>query len=48
MAIETDKLISSDDSRLISSTPQSVQEDAQERALRPKRLAEYVGAYSGP
>ena len=43
MAIETDKLISSDDSRLISSTPQSVQEDAQERALRPKRLAEYVG-----
>ena len=35
MAIETD--------RLISATPASVHEEAQERALRPKSLAEYVG-----
>ena len=35
MAIETD--------RLISSEPASVQEEAFERALRPKALAEYVG-----
>jgi holliday junction DNA helicase RuvB len=35
MAIETD--------RLISSTPASRQEEAQERALRPKSLSEYVG-----
>ena len=45
MVIETDKLsaAASGDSRLISAVPQSVQEDAQERALRPKKLAEYVG-----
>jgi len=35
MAIETD--------RLISGTTESPQEDAVERALRPKRLADYVG-----
>ena len=35
MAIETD--------RLISAAPASVHEEAQERALRPKSLAEYVG-----
>ena len=35
MAIETD--------RLISAAPASVREEAQERALRPKSLAEYVG-----
>ena len=35
MAIETD--------RLISATPANVQEEAIERALRPKALAEYVG-----
>jgi len=35
MAIETD--------RLISAEPASMQEEAQERALRPKALAEYVG-----
>ena len=35
MAIETD--------RLISSEPASTQEEALERALRPKALAEYVG-----
>ena len=35
MAVETD--------RLISAAPVSVQEEAQERALRPKSLSEYVG-----
>ncbi|HLQ02634.1 MAG TPA: Holliday junction branch migration DNA helicase RuvB, partial [Burkholderiales bacterium] len=35
MAIETD--------RLISAAPTSPQEEAFERALRPKSLAEYVG-----
>jgi len=35
VAIETD--------RLISAAPASVREEAQERALRPKSLAEYVG-----
>jgi len=35
MAVETD--------RLISAAPVSVHEEAQERALRPKSLAEYVG-----
>ena len=35
MAIETD--------RLISAAPASVREEVQERALRPKSLAEYVG-----
>ncbi|TMH15969.1 MAG: Holliday junction branch migration DNA helicase RuvB, partial [Betaproteobacteria bacterium] len=35
MAIETD--------RLISAAPVSPQEEAFERALRPKSLAEYIG-----
>ncbi|MFM9967004.1 MAG: Holliday junction branch migration DNA helicase RuvB [Burkholderiales bacterium] len=35
MAIETD--------RLIAATPASVHEEAQERALRPKSLSEYIG-----
>ena len=39
MAIQTDQF----GDRLISATPESPQEDALERALRPKRLAEYVG-----
>jgi holliday junction DNA helicase RuvB len=39
MAIQTDQF----GDRLISGTPESPQEDALERALRPKRLAEYVG-----
>jgi Holliday junction DNA helicase RuvB len=39
MAIQTDQL----GDRLISAAPESPQEDALERALRPKRLAEYVG-----
>ena len=45
--IETDnfseKTESSPDDRLISATAKSTQEEAIERALRPKRLAEYVG-----
>ena len=39
MAIETDQL----GGRLIAATPESAQEDVLERALRPKKLAEYVG-----
>ena len=39
MAIEIDKL----SDRLISAVPESPQEDVLERALRPKRLADYVG-----
>ncbi|MDD5175388.1 MAG: Holliday junction branch migration DNA helicase RuvB [Sterolibacterium sp.] len=39
MAIEIDKLAD----RLISAAPESPQEDVLERALRPKRLADYVG-----
>ncbi|MFA6442260.1 MAG: AAA family ATPase, partial [Sterolibacterium sp.] len=39
MAIEIDKLAD----RLISAVPESPQEDVLERALRPKKLAEYVG-----
>ena len=45
--IETDNFSktteSSPDDRLISATAKSTQEEAIERALRPKRLAEYVG-----
>ena len=41
--IETDKLTASAPERLISAQPADRQEDAIERALRPKRLAEYVG-----
>ena len=39
MAIETDQL----ESRLIAATAASPQEDVIERALRPKRLADYIG-----
>jgi Holliday junction DNA helicase RuvB len=39
MAIQTDQF----GDRLISGTTESPQEDALERALRPKRLADYVG-----
>jgi len=39
MAIQTDQFAD----RLIAATPASPQEDALERALRPKKLAEYVG-----
>ena len=43
--IEIDKLSSGGESvdRLVTAEPQSTQEEAIERALRPKRLAEYVG-----
>ena len=41
--IETDKLRAAPAERLISAAPADRQEDAIERALRPKRLAEYVG-----
>ncbi len=48
MAIETDKLftaaaVAPGDNRLISAVPESPHEDALERALRPKMLAEYIG-----
>src|SRR5487761_2424639 len=45
MAIETDQLVSAPGgaSRLIAGAPESPQEDVLERALRPKRLADYVG-----
>ncbi len=39
MSIQTDQFAD----RLIAATPASPQEDALERALRPKKLAEYVG-----
>jgi Holliday junction DNA helicase RuvB len=39
MAIQTDQF----GDRLISAAPESAQEDALERALRPKRLNDYVG-----
>ncbi|MCB1941426.1 MAG: AAA family ATPase, partial [Candidatus Accumulibacter sp.] len=41
--IETDDLGSVPVDRLISGESKSTQEDAIERALRPRRLAEYVG-----
>jgi len=43
MAIETDKLTTVGPERLISAQSTNRQEDAVERALRPKRLREYVG-----
>ncbi|HLO64446.1 MAG TPA: Holliday junction branch migration DNA helicase RuvB, partial [Azonexus sp.] len=39
--IETDKLVASD--RIIAPQSKSAQEEALERALRPKRLADYTG-----
>ena len=41
--IETDDLGAQPLDRLISAEPKSTQEEAVERALRPKRLADYVG-----
>jgi holliday junction DNA helicase RuvB len=44
MALHTDKLSASElPERIISGVRESKQEDAVERALRPKKLAEYVG-----
>ena len=41
--IETDDLAGGSADRIISPNTASPQEDAIERALRPKRLADYVG-----
>ena len=44
--IETDKLVAGDRTnldRVIAPQSKSAQEEAQERALRPKRLADYTG-----
>ena len=41
--IETDSFTADPPDRLISAETKSTQEEAIERALRPKRLAEYVG-----
>ncbi|MBH9553910.1 Holliday junction branch migration DNA helicase RuvB [Inhella gelatinilytica] len=43
MAIQTDNLQAPGADRLIAATPRSPQEEALERALRPKQLDEYVG-----
>ena len=43
MSIQTDKFADPSPERLISAGKESTQEDALERALRPKRLADYVG-----
>ena len=44
MSIQTDKLSSNfDEPRIITAAPTSPQEEAIERALRPKLLDEYVG-----
>ncbi|QJQ05846.1 Holliday junction branch migration DNA helicase RuvB [Undibacterium piscinae] len=44
MSIQTDNLSSTfSETRIISATPSSPQEEAIERALRPKQLDEYVG-----
>ncbi|MDP2135268.1 MAG: Holliday junction branch migration DNA helicase RuvB, partial [Sulfuritalea sp.] len=43
MSIQTDKFAEPAAERLISAGRESTQEDVLERALRPKRLADYVG-----
>ena len=43
MSIQTDKFAAAAPERLISAGRESTQEDVLERALRPKRLADYVG-----
>ena len=43
MSIQTDKFAEPAPERLISAGRESNQEDVLERALRPKRLADYVG-----
>ena len=43
MALEPDRLTAAIDERVIAATPASKQEEAFERALRPKLLDEYVG-----
>ncbi len=43
MSVQTDKLSAAAPDRLITASRESPQEDALERALRPKKLADYVG-----
>lgn len=43
MTIHTDNFAPAPPKRVVSAAPASPQEEAQERALRPKRLQEYVG-----
>ena len=43
MAIQTDKFTAAEPERLISAGKESNQEDVLERALRPRKLADYVG-----
>ncbi|MBI5899375.1 MAG: Holliday junction branch migration DNA helicase RuvB [Rhodocyclales bacterium] len=43
MAIQTDKFAAAEPERLIAAGRESSQEEALERALRPRRLADYVG-----
>ena len=43
MSIQTDKFAEPPPERLIAAGKESTQEDVLERALRPKRLADYVG-----
>ena len=43
MAIQTDKFAEPAPERLIAAGSESNQEEALERALRPRRLADYVG-----
>jgi Holliday junction DNA helicase RuvB len=43
MSIQTDDFVPAPDKRVVSAAPVSPQEEALERALRPKGLAEYVG-----
>ena len=43
MSIQTDTLASEPPERLITATPESGREEALERALRPKKLGDYVG-----
>ena len=43
MSIQTDDFAAPPDKRVVSAAPASPAEEAMERALRPKGLAEYVG-----
>ncbi|MBL8477703.1 MAG: AAA family ATPase, partial [Sterolibacteriaceae bacterium] len=43
MTIQTDKFAAAEPERLISAGKESNQEDVLERALRPRKLADYVG-----
>ncbi|MRR52165.1 MAG: Holliday junction branch migration DNA helicase RuvB, partial [Rhodocyclaceae bacterium] len=43
MSVQNDSFAAAPEDRLISAGHESPQEDALERALRPKKLADYVG-----